>query len=530
MSRKKIILSAIFLLSISLLWAVKPTYASAEESSTICNGVFIDEVNVSGMTSDEAKVAVGKLVEELKGKGVAVTVGENSVSVTLDDLGYTTDLTDTIDQAVNLGKTGNLIKRYKDLKDIEQGSVVLPLTFTVDENLIKEVITTDVSVFNVAPIDATVSMENGVLVYTDHVVGSKVNVDETTKLVEDAISNWNREDIIVEAVVDEELPQYTKDIVEKCNTVLGEYTTDYSSSAWGRAANLANGAKLINNIVLYPDDTFSAYEVLSPFTEDNGYEVAGAYLQGKVIDSVGGGACQVTTTLYNAVLEAELYVVERQPHSMVIGYVSLSRDAAIAGTSKDFKFKNDSDVPILIEATTQNRKITFKIWGNETRDTKNREIKFESVVLSTTNPPKDVITEDPTQPITFEDVTTPAHTGYKAELYKIVYENGVEVSRTLVNSSNYQAAPKCITVGTKVEEEDVKDGKDGKGGKDGKDDPKPTDSAKDGKTDTDPDADINPDTNTDTNPDTNTGTDTTDPTDINVDDEPLEDIWEPVTN
>ena len=103
--------------------------------------------------------------------------------------------------------------------------------------------------------------------------------------------------------------------------------------------------------------------------EKNGYYVAGAYSKGKVIDSIGGGACQVTTTLYNAVLEAELEIVERQAHSMTISYVDLSRDAAIAGTYKDLKFKNNTDVPILIEAYTKGRKITFNIWGYETRDT-----------------------------------------------------------------------------------------------------------------------------------------------------------------
>ena len=94
-------------------------------------------------------------------------------------------------------------------------------------------------------------------------------------------------------------------------------------------------------MVLYPGDTFSAYEVVSPFTEENGYYMAGSYLNGKVVDSLGGGICQVSTTLYNAVLLAELEIVERAPHSMIVNYVEPSSDAAIAGTYKDFKFKND---------------------------------------------------------------------------------------------------------------------------------------------------------------------------------------------
>lgn len=456
MSRNKFILSVIFLLSIFLLNSGKPVQASAAVAAKICNGVYIEEVDVSGKSKEEAQAAVSEYINNLRGKGVAITVGENVVYETMGDLGYTADPGENIEQAFNLGKTGNLIKRYKDLKDIEKGNVQLPLTFTYDKSAIKKIVKKDVSAFNIAPVNASVSMKNGKLEYTDHKVGSKVNVDETIRLIDEALKKWDRQDIVIEAIVDEELPKYTRDIVEQCNTVLGSFTTEYASSAEGRAANLANGARLINNAVLYPGDEFSAYDYLAPFTEANGYFVAGAYLQGKVIDSVGGGACQVTTTLYNAVLEAELEVTERSSHSMTISYVEKSRDAAIAGTSKNFKFKNSSDFPILIQATTKDRKITFSIWGHEDRDTKNRKIKFESVILSETPPPADEITKDPTKPKTYWVVTTPAHTGYKAELYKVVYENGVEVSRTFVNKSYYQAAARCVTVGTKEDKKDTK--------------------------------------------------------------------------
>ena len=111
---------------------------------------------------------------------------------------------------------------------------------------------------------------------------------------------------------------------------------------------------------------------------DSGYAMAGSYLNGEVVDSMGGGICQVSTTLYNAVLRAELNVTERSPHSMTVHYVDLSEDAAIAGTYKDLKFVNSTEYPIYIEGyTTSDKKITFNIYGKETRD-KNRTISFES--------------------------------------------------------------------------------------------------------------------------------------------------------
>ncbi len=486
MSSKTGILSAIIFLSLSFIFAGNAVYASAEEKdNTICQGVYIDEVDVSGMTREEAKTAIDEFVESLRNKGVAVTINGNIVYTTMGDLGYTYEENDNIDQALALGKSGNLIKRYKDLKDIAQGNIVYSLSFTYDESMIKDIVTVDVSAYNIAPVNASVSRKGGDFIYTDHFVGSKVNIDLTVNAIKDAIINWNRQDIILEAVVEDDVPLYTREIVEQCNAILGNYTTEYASSAEGRAANLANGARLINNIVLYPGDVFNAYDVLTPFTEENGYFIAGAYLNGVVVDSVGGGACQVTTTLYNAVLEAELEVVERFPHSMTISYVDLSRDAAIAGTYKNFQFANNTDVPILIEATTRDRRITFKLWGREARDTVNRKIKYETVVLSTTQPPAEVVTEDPTQPTTFRKVTQTAHTGYKAQLWKVIYENGVEVSRTMINSSNYQAAPQYTTIGTKEVKEEKKDPK--------KDPASPTGGATDDDAaETDPDDRKNP--------------------------------------
>ena len=131
---------------------------------------------------------------------------------------------------------------------------------------------------------------------------------------------------------------------------LGGFSTDFSSSAAGRATNVKNACSLINGSVIYPGEQFSVYEAISPITTDNGYQIAGAYENGQVVDSVGGGVCQVATTLYNAVIRAELDIVQRYNHSMIVSYVKPSDDAAIAGTYKDLKFKNNLDNPVYIGA------------------------------------------------------------------------------------------------------------------------------------------------------------------------------------
>jgi hypothetical protein len=175
--------------------------------------------------------------------------------------------------------------------------------------------------------------------------------------------------------------------------------------------------------------------------------MAGSYLNGTVVDSMGGGICQVSTTLYNAVIRAELEVTERNNHSMVVSYVKVSEDAAIAESSgKDFKFVNTSEYPIYIEGYTENKSITFNIYGVETRPA-GHKVEFENEILQVINPESETIIADANNGIGYVSVQS-AHIGYKARLWKITYEDGVEVSREIFNTSNYKMVPKIITVGT----------------------------------------------------------------------------------
>lgn len=174
------------------------------------------------------------------------------------------------------------------------------------------------------------------------------------------------------------------------------------------------------------------------------------------MESLGGGICQVSTTLYNAVLQAELEVTERHNHSMIVTYVEPSADAAIAESSgKDFRFINNTDTPIYIEGiTTPDKQITFNIYGAETRDPE-RVVTYESVVLSVTNPDTEMIYTDAGQPVGYVSAVQSAHIGYKAQLWKVVTVNGIEESREQINSSSYKMTPRSVTIGVATDNPDV---------------------------------------------------------------------------
>lgn len=245
-------------------------------------------------------------------------------------------------------------------------------------------------------------------------------------------------------------PEPTKDpaVTEGEHGVLmGSYTTYFEGSSSERIKNIKNAVGILDGTVIDEGESFSCLTALLPFDSDNGYYEAGSYLEGSVVKTFGGGACQVSSTLYNAVLGAELEVTERHEHSMTVSYIEVARDAAIAEGSKDFCFINNSGAPVYIEGSTTDSSLTFRIWGADTKKKNGRKIVFEPEIIEKIEPGEDIVTVDESKPEDYTEVTQNAHTGYKAKLYKYVYKNGELVDKILINTSYYAPEPQHVTVG-----------------------------------------------------------------------------------
>ncbi|SDB31089.1 VanW family protein [Eubacterium oxidoreducens] len=420
--------------------------AQDTQDTVIADNVYIGEVAVGGMTEAQAQKAVEEYVDELLAKKITLTADENTAKIKASKLGVEWANTDVVDEALHLGEIGNIVSRYKEIADLENGSKTIPLTFSVDEDEVAEAIESKTEKLNTEPVDYSLKRTNGSFEIVEGKDGVVVDVEASVQLVKDFVENeWSVSDTTVALEVEVEAPGGSEEELAKVQDVLGKFSTDYSSSAAGRAQNVANGASKINGTIVYPGETFSVYDTVSPFEAENGYALAGSYENGTTVETYGGGICQVSTTLYNAVIRAELEVVERYAHSMLVSYVDPSADAAIAGTYKDFKFTNNTDAPIYIEGVTSGGIITFTVYGEETRDS-NREVSFVSETTSTTEPE----TQYKASSAKIGSMTTVqnSHIGKTAILWKVVTVDGVEQSREQFNSSTYKASPTIIEVGT----------------------------------------------------------------------------------
>lgn len=446
---KKILTALVLVIVIGAGVLTWKTQADAAPGDRIRDGVHAGGVDLSGMTQDEATAALQVYVDSLAQQTITlVSQDGGSLSATAGELGMTWVNQDIAREAVSLGRSGNIVVRYKAMQDLAHRGMNFDIKLEFDQAAIAQLVAECGERFNVEAVDAQLRRENGVFSVVEGQTGYVVDQSTTTTLLYQYLTEeWAGESEEIALVMSVDEPQGKTDELLMVKDLLGSFTTSYSSSGASRSKNVANGANLVNGTTVYPGQTFSFYDAVKPFSEANGYYMAGSYLQGKVVDSLGGGICQVSTTLYNAVLKAELEVTERHNHSMIVNYVDPSADAAIAESAgKDFRFVNNLDYPIYIEGYTQDKKITFNIYGVETRPS-NRTVTYESVVVEKKEPESDQIVADASQPVGYIMVSS-AHIGYKAELYKVVKEGGVEVSRELVNKSNYSMSPRTATVGT----------------------------------------------------------------------------------
>lgn len=425
-----------------------PAFAFAAE--TLPQGIYAGELDLAGVPAEEAKETVSQYVEEKLDQEVVLVIDGNEAKAGAGELGLSWGNQEEFEEALKEAvPSGNLIRRYMKTKDLEVAPVELPIEVAADAEKVSAFVNEKCGGIITQAANASITRENGEFVITPSQTGRTVDLEATQAALSEAVMQADSGEIRVEAVTAEQQPEITTEDLSTIQDVLGTFSTSFSSSSTSRATNLEVGAAKINGHVLMPGEVLSGYECMQPFTVENGYRAATAYENGRSVDSIGGGVCQISTTLYNAALFAEMEIVQRQNHSMTVAYVKPSMDAAIAGTYKDLKFKNPYDTPVYVEGTTEGRTLTFTIYGKETRP-ENRTLAFESETLQTIDPgaPTEQVDASlaPGQRVRVQS----SHTGLKSRLFKCVYVDGELTERTLLHNDTYNASKAIYRVGPAV--------------------------------------------------------------------------------
>lgn len=422
-----------------------------QDDGTILQGVRIGNVDVSGMTKKEAVKAVEAEVEKYKAEKFTFQLETgDDVATTLEELGLEAkNIKSAVETAERYGKTGDSVSAYKIVRKAEKRKLnhQIPLELQVSEKKVKTVLQAKSQELLSLPVNASVIQQEGSVTVIKDKKGEAPDADEAVKKLTKILnSDWDGKGKSLKIAVKATDPEITAEDLAEVTDLLGTHTTFYGADGSGRSQNVESGAKHINGILVRPGEEVSANALMEPYTYENGYTEAASYESNTVVNTMGGGICQVSTTLYNALLFAELEIVERYPHSMLVGYAEVSKDAAIAENLLDLVFKNNLENAVYIESVLSEGNLTFNIYGKETRSA-GRTLEFVSETTETkeTKEKRFVETEDE---IGYCESQSESHPEISARLWKVVYEDGVEVSRDIINYSNYVSAPETFGVGT----------------------------------------------------------------------------------
>nr|WP_300001831.1 VanW family protein [Tissierella sp.] len=332
------------------------------KKDTIYRGISIAGIDVSGKNTEEAlQIIKEKQETQLAQKNIIVKGQDKEYTINLKELGFTYDYQEAVDEAYSFAREGNIFERYKEIKTIEAEKKEIELKSEYDKKKIDEKVKKIAGEINKEALDAEFDFNGGNIKITDEKNGYKVQEEALNSKIEDNIYKLELIDVPIEIIK----PERTREYYSKINGVIGESTTRFSNSGPGRVNNIKLSARAFNGRIVHPGESISYNSTLGPVNTKSGYQDAPIIVAGDLTPGVGGGICQTSTTLYNALLRADLTVTERSHHSITSAYIDKVLDAVVAGYYLDLKFKNDFDYPIYISSGISGKSVTFKIYGDK---------------------------------------------------------------------------------------------------------------------------------------------------------------------
>lgn len=447
MKKKAIIILGVLILLVTVTFTSYSYVTVKQWDSLILPTVKIEDEDLTGKTKEEAeKIIKDTYSSQVGKKKIDITVGEKKYTLDYSTLEAKYNIDEAIEQAISYGRDMNMFQKYKIIKSPVLKQIKLTFQYndkTVDKML--EDITKDT---NKNPVDATITMvSSGKFNITNEVVGRQLEVEKLKADIKNKINGNISEDVInIVAPVTELTPKVLAATLNSINTRISRFSTNFSSSTAERATNVSLATKSINGTLLMPGDVFSFNGVVGERTAQRGYQSAGVIVGDKLEQGLGGGICQVSSTLYNAILGTGLMSVERIHHTFPSGYIPIGQDATVDYGNLDYKFKNTYNYPIFIEGFISNRNLYFNIYSNSTLTNRSYEITNE--ILQTTEPKIETI-QDPTKYEGETEVVKKAYTGYKVRVTRKTYENGKLINTQIINNDTYNVINGTIKVGTK---------------------------------------------------------------------------------
>lgn len=447
MKKKAIMILGILMLACVVSFANYSYIKVKQWDSLILPKVKIENEDLTGKTKQQAQTILkDKYSNKVIKKKITIVTDEKKYIVDYAMLDAKYNIDEAVNQAISYGSDMNIFRRYKAIRKPVNKNI--KLTFKYNDKIIDIILAEIAKDTNKEPVNATINkVKDGKFIITKDRIGKLLESDKLKKEIKSKINGVITEEvIIIKTPVKDLKPKVTSVQLKTINTKISNYNTNFSSSKEGRITNIGLSTKSINGTLLMPGDVFSFNAVVGKRTASRGYQTAGVIIGDKLEQGLGGGICQTSSTLYNAMLTTGIVSVERIHHTISSGYIPKGQDATVDYGNLDYKFKNTFKYPIYIEGSSANGNLNFNIYSNSELTKKTYRILNE--VNGVTQPITQII-QDPIKYVGEKEIVKTGYAGFKVKISRQTYKNGKLVKTEVISNDTFHVINGVVKIGTK---------------------------------------------------------------------------------
>lgn len=402
---------------------------------TLRKGIRIEQTDVSWISSKEAKNLVAEnLARSYPGDSITLSCGGREWVLGLSDINYRFMVDEAVEQAFLIGRTGSLFQKVYNSVLLSFNGQQLEIGVDYRRDKLQSFMKKIKKECDSTEKNAEIAYVKGAIKFNHENIGKRLDIDRNTELVENHLRK--RDFGNIELQVDELKPHIVYEEIKDINSAISHFSTRFNISDVNRSDNIRLACSRINNKILLPGEEFSMNEALGPRTLENGYKEAPVILKSELVTGTGGGICQVSSTLYNAILLAGLKVIERTHHSIPLAYISPGRDATINEGSIDFRFVNSFDYAISLQADISGGVLNISVFGKK-KEGRNI-IKLKTEIIAEYPPEQDEVILDDTLQFGEKVIERKAIKGLRVVLYRETYSDGALLWREKLTEDYYK--------------------------------------------------------------------------------------------
>ncbi|MFL0245435.1 VanW family protein [Candidatus Clostridium stratigraminis] len=411
-------------------------------------GIKIEGIDVGGKSKEESiNIIRAKLSESVLSKKSILQTSNKTFEIENSKIIDKFNIEEAVTEALEFPKSMDPLKKHYLIKNGVQKEYTIDATY--NKNEINNLMKTIEKEVNKDPINASIIIDptDTKITYYEGKEGIKVKAAELENSIKDSLLDKTNEGSSIKIPTAEVMPTITSDNLTNINSVISSFITYYAESSYQRSNNIKLAASLINGKILMPGETFSFNDTVGERTKERGFLEAPVIVDNKVESGFGGGICQVSSTLYNAVLLAGMNATERTHHTLPSTYVKLGMDATVDWNNIDFKFKNTLEYPLLIDMSAKNGVLKVSLFSNSEVSKKKYLLKndiYETINSRTT------LVSDSNLAIGSNKVLQNSYTGFKVKVIRSTYDNGKLVFSEVISNDYYSPVNGVIKVGAKA--------------------------------------------------------------------------------